>query len=213
MASRCEAMRSPRERNHQPAMMDSTTLPRELRSQVELELQSGERIMWMEQPVPGIFASRANGLVLFGIPWTAFAIFWTVTATRTFTGGEFGNMGWLFALFGVPFILIGMRMLTGPCWERRRAARTAYVITDRRAMILEAGWRGGMNVRSFDPPALRVDLQRKQNPNGTGDVIFKQELRRTNKGRARTINIGFLAVRDVKGVEEMVRALAQRTTT
>jgi len=204
-------MRSQRERNHQPAVTEPTSLPRNLRSQVELELQSGERIVWMDRPVPGIFASRANGLMLFGIPWTAFAIFWTVTATRTFTGGEFGNMGWLFALFGMPFILIGMRMLTGPYWERRRAARTAYVITDRRAMILEAGWRGGMKVRSFDSEALRVDLQRQQNPNGTGDVIFKQELRRTNQGRTRTTKIGFLAVRDVKGVEEKIRALAQKS--
>jgi hypothetical protein len=179
------------------------TLPRELRTQVELELQSGERIVWMDQPIPGRMARGSMGLVIFGIPWTAFAIFWVTMAAQGISKSNAGPMGWLFPLFGVPFILIGIGMLSSPYWARRRAERMAYVITDRRAIIFQG-------VRSFEPSALKGELQRKQHADGSGDLIFAQEFRRGSKGRTYTHNIGFLAVRDVKGIEEMVRTLAQK---
>lgn len=191
-------------------MSDFSRLPPELRSQVELELQSGERIVWMDQPIPGRLARGSIAIVLFGIPWTAFAIFWVGMAAKGVSSMQGGAIGWLFPLFGVPFILIGLGMLSSPYWIRRSARRSAYVITDRRAIIFQAGWRGSVNVRSFEPSALTGELQRKQYGDGSGDLIFTQEFRRGSKGREYTTNIGFMAVRDVKGVEEMVRALAQK---
>lgn len=191
-------------------MSEFSNLPRELRSQVELELQSGERIVWMDQPIPGRMARGSFGLVIFGIPWTAFAIFWTIMAAKGTSSMNGGAITWLFPLFGLPFVFIGIGMLSSPYWARRRAERMAYVLTDRRAIIFQSGWRGSVNVRSFEPSALKADLQRKQHADGSGDLIFTQELRRGSKGRTYTTNIGFLAVRDVKGVEEKVRTLAQK---
>jgi hypothetical protein len=192
-------------------MNEFSSLPREVRSQVEMELQSGERIAWMDQPIPGRMARGSLGLVIFGIPWTAFAVFWMVMAAKGVSNTKGGAITWLFPLFGLPFVLIGIGMLSSPYWARRRAERMAYVITDRRAIIFQGGWRGSVNVRSFEPSALKGDLQRKQHADGSGDLIFAQELRRGSKGRQYTTNIGFLAVRDVKAVEEMVRTLAQKT--
>jgi hypothetical protein len=191
-------------------MNEFSSLPRELRSQVEMELQSGERIVWMDQPIPGHMARGTLGLIIFGIPWTAFAVFWTVMAAKGTSSMKGGAITWLFPLFGVPFIFIGIGMLSSPYWARRRAERMAYVITDRRAIIFQGGWRGSINVRSFEPSTLKGDLQRKQHADGSGDLIFTQELRRGSKGRQYTTNIGFLAVREVKAVEEMVRTLAQK---
>jgi hypothetical protein len=191
-------------------MNEFSSLPREVRSQVEMELQSGERIAWMDQPIPGRMARGSLGLVIFGIPWTAFAVFWMVMAAKGVSNTKGGAITWLFPLFGLPFVLIGIGMLSSPYWARRRAERMAYVITDRRAIIFQGGWRGSVNVRSFEPSALKGDLQRKQHADGSGDLIFAQEFRRGSKGRTYTMNIGFLAVRDVKGVEEMVRTLAQK---
>lgn len=194
-------------------MIDSTTLPRELRSQVEMELQSGERVVWMDQPIPARYARSSIGLVIFGIPWTAFSIFWVAMAAKgvsSMKGGMGGMIAWLFPLFGVPFVLIGLGMLSSPWWARRRAARTAYVITDRRAILFEGGWRGGLNVRSFEPASLRGELQRKQHADGSGDLIFQENVRRDSDGDRRVTRVGFMAVRDVKGVEEKIRALAQK---
>lgn len=189
-------------------MIDSTTLPRDLRSQVELELQPGERVVWAGQPIPGRLARGSLGIVLFGIPWTAFSIFWVTMAAKGISKSNAGPIGWLFPLFGVPFILIGIGMLSSPYWARRNATRTAYVITDRRAIIFQARLRGGVSVRSFEPSVLK-DLNRTQLTDGSGDLTFAQELQRGAKGRYYYSNIGFQAVRDVKAVEEMVRALAQ----
>ncbi len=194
-------------------MTEPTSLPRNLRSQVELELQSGECIVWLDQPIPGRLARSSLGILIFGIPWTAFAIFWVTMAAKGVSKSNGGAIVWLFPLFGVPFILIGLGMLSSPYWVRRGARRTAYVITDRRAILFQGGWRGSMTVRSFEPSALQGDLHRKQHSDGSGDLIFTQEFQRGSKGREYTTNIGFMAVRDVKGVEEKIRALAQSKIT
>jgi len=178
---------------------------------VERELQPAERIIWMEQPMPGRYARSMWPIVLFGVPWTAFAVFWTVGAgigtMRSNAPGIFS----VFPLFGLPFVLIGIGMLSSPWWARRSARRSVYVITDRRAIIFRSGWRGAMNVRSFEPAHL-TDLQRKQYQDGSGDLILARDYRRDSDGDRMTTNVGFIAVRDAKAVEEMVRALSRRPT-
>ena len=185
---------------------DITRLQQPLRFLVEAELQSGERITWLEQPIPGRVTRGSIPIVLFGIPWTAFALFWTFGAAKA-THGE--GIFSVFPLFGVPFILIGLGLLSSPFWLRRIAANTVYILSDRRAIIFRGKWFGGVNVRSFAPEAL-IDLRRNQNADGSGDLIFCQETYRDSDGDRRINNIGFMSIRDVKSVEEMVRAMAQR---
>lgn len=60
--------------------VDPFSLPDGLRPVVEAEIELGERIAWLEQPIPRAMARTAWPIVLFAIPWTAFAIFWTVSA-------------------------------------------------------------------------------------------------------------------------------------
>jgi hypothetical protein len=189
---------------------DTSRLPQQLRSLIESELQSNERITWLEQPIPGRLARSTLPIVLFGIPWTAFAIFWTASAAwGTSKAGDAGFFR-AFPLFGLPFILIGLGMLSSPFWVRRSAKRSAYVLTDRRAILFRAGWRGTVSVRSFEPQRL-TDLRRKQRTDGSGDLVFAQDIRRDSDGDRHSTDVGFLAVRDVKSVEEMVRALVQRS--
>lgn len=172
-----------------------------------MELRSGERIVWMDQPIPGRMARSSIGLVIFGIPWTAFAVFWIVMAMKGVSKSKEAGPVWLFPLFGLPFVLIGMVLLSSPYWMRRKAQRVAYVLTDRRAIIFEGGWRRSFSVRSFEPSALD-ELHRKQFNDGSGDLVFARDIRRGSKGRQYNVDVGFLGVRDVKSVEEMVRALA-----
>jgi hypothetical protein len=192
------------------SFIDTAKLPYELRALVESEMQPGERIDWLDQPIPARLARSTWPILLFGIPWTAFALFWTAGAAwGTSKAGSGPWMFHLFPLFGLPFILIGLGMLSSPYWVHRQARRTAYVLTDRRAVVFSAGWRGSTTVRSFDPTRLG-DLQRKQHADGSGDLIFAQDMRRDSDGDRHTTNVGFLAIRNVKHAEEMVRALLQR---
>jgi hypothetical protein len=182
-------------------------IPFELQRMIDSELASGERVLWSAQPIPGRFARKALPAVLFGIPWTAFALFWTAGAAWGTSRTEGAGLFRAFPLFGLPFILIGVGMLSSPYWMRRKARRCAYVLTNRRAIVLSGGWRGSVTVRSFGPERL-TDLQRKQNPDGSGDLVFAQDIRRDSEGSRLATDVGFLAIRDVKSVEEQVRALS-----
>lgn len=92
-------------------------LSNRLRDFVEAEINTGEVITWIGSPVPRLFARRAWPLVLFGIPWTAFAVFWMFGAAG-FKMPVFQKPGDAFPLFGIPFILIGCGMLSSPLWWR-----------------------------------------------------------------------------------------------
>lgn len=146
-------------------------------------------------------------IVLFGIPWTAFAIFWIAGASG-FKLPDFSHGFGFFPLFGVPFVLIGLGMLSSPYWARRAARRSIYVLTDRRAIIIRGSWRGSVTVRSFERERL-TDLQRKQHADGAGDLIFTQDIRSVSDGGRQMTPVGFLAVHDVKNVEDAVRALVK----
>ncbi len=184
--------------------MHNNDLPGDVAALLEAELQPGERITWVGQPIPGRFARGSIGIVLFGIPWTAFAIFWIAGASG-FHLPDFSNGSELFPLFGVPFVLIGFGMLSSPYWMRRKAGRTAYVITDKRALILDGGsWRS-TTIRSFEPHRLG-DIRRVQNPDGSGDIIFERPW--ASDGSKQTTDHGFLAIQDVKNVESLIRKLA-----
>ncbi len=104
------------------------------------QLLPGERLLWSAQPQP-----RKQGLVfliwLFAIPWTAFALFWTWMASVPLRSGQqFGGyIEYLFPLFGLPFILIGLGMLAAPFRLLLRMRQVVYALTDQRVIRLYAG--------------------------------------------------------------------------
>jgi len=185
---------------------------RTLQHELERELAPGERVVWSGQPIPSRYSRGSWGLVLFGIPWTAFAVFWTVMAfigTRSMRGDDAMSTGfrWFFPLWGLPFVLVGVGMLSAPWWGRRRAARVLYAITDRRALVLEPGGRGARTVKSFEPAALQ-SLERIEHPDGSGDLVFSRQNWRDSDGDRRSTQAGFTGVPRVREVEELIRKLA-----
>lgn len=182
-------------------------IPRHLQDKIDRELAPGERIEWVDTPVPRFFTPTSTAAFLFGIPWTAFALFWTGGAAWGTLKND--GLGWfrLFPLFGLPFILIGLGMLSAPFWARRKALNTVYVITDRRAISFE-GTRT-VTVRSYMPDQLR-EIYRKEKNDGTGDVIIGRRAWRDSDGDRRYEELGFLRIRDPKTVEDMLRKLAEK---
>jgi hypothetical protein len=116
-----------------------------------------------------------------------------------------------FRLLGIPFVLVGLSMLLSPFWMLAKARRTAYVITNRRAILLEGRVLGGLSTRSFDRERLR-DVQRVQFGDGSGNLVFERQLRTSHNGGAHFTDIGFLAVPDVKDVEDRIRELFRKTS-
>jgi hypothetical protein len=183
----------------------ANSLPQDVSRLVDAELRNGERIAWTGQPIPSRFARRSIGIVLFGIPWTAFALFWIAGASG-FKMPDFSHGSGIFPLFGLPFVLIGFGMLSSPYWMLRKARRTAYVITDQRAIVLAGGAFGSTTIRSFDPDRLN-DIRRVQKPDGTGDLIFERTWASDGDAGRQSTDHGFLAIAGVRDVEGFITRL------
>jgi hypothetical protein len=191
-------------------MKAESQIPRELREKADRELESGEQVEWLEMPVPRYFTPAATAGFLFGIPWTAFAIFWTVVAAwGTSKAGDAGFF-WAFPLFGLPFIAIGFGMLSGPIWAYRKALKTVYVITNRRAITFDGGRT--RTIRSYPPEELR-NVYRKERKDGTGDIIISRRAWRDSDGDRQSEELGFLRVREPKAVEAMLKLLAEQAAS
>ena len=190
-------------------MQPENQIPHDLREKVDRELDSGEHVTWLQMPVPRYFTPGSTAACLFGIPWTGFAIFWTTGAAWGSSKVENAGFFRAFPLFGVPFILIGFGMLLSPVWAYRKALRTVYVVTNRRAITFD-GLRT-TTVRSYPPERLK-DVYRKERKDGTGDVIIARRAWRDSEGTSQSEELGFLRIRDPKTVEAMLRKLAQNAS-
>lgn len=98
--------------------MDTTAfIPRALKDRVDRELEPGERVVWVDRSVPRFFTVPATGAFLFSLPWLAFACWWVgVTWFATTREGGIGDGFQFFPLFGLPFIIIGLLMMSAPLW-------------------------------------------------------------------------------------------------
>ena len=186
--------------------MTDLLIPRPLRDMVDRELESNERINWMGMPKRVFFTRITTFTVLFGLPWTAFAVFWTVGAASIGKDVPF-LFGLLFPLFGLPFIMIGLLMMLSPIGAYRRSAKTVYVITDRRAITFDSGWT--TTVRSYSPEKLK-NIFRKEKRDGSGDIIFTRRAYRDSDGDRQSEELGFIRIANVKDVEHRLKDLAKQ---
>ena len=191
-----------------------------LRQRIGSEIGPEERLLWIGSPDPGKRALTGIPVMIFGIPFTLFALFWTAMAggfTFLFSGigRQAGGVSpvitapfLVFPLFGLIFVVVGFGMLLSPLWAYLRAQRTVYAITDRRAITLEENaLGGGRSVRSFGPNEIRL-MERRENANGIGDLVFSRE-RDTSYQNGRTRSQirenGFFAISGGRDVERILR--------
>lgn len=179
-----------------------------LRHQVDKELEVGESIRWIEQPIPRFFTATSIGSFLFGIPFTSFAIFWMYGASgfKVPDLREGIQPQHLFALFGIPFVLTGLGMLSSPIWVWLASQQTVYLITNKRAISIEGGF--STTIKSYSPEQLK-DIYRKERGNGTGDVVMGVRRWKDSNGREKTQEIGFMGIRNPQEVEKILKQLGQ----
>lgn len=172
---------------------------------LDRELARGEHIVWQSCPAPVSRALASASTFLFGIPFFAFAVFWTWGATGGSGGGHTGDgtaFSKFFLLWGSMFILAGAAMLLSPLLAWWCALRTLYAITDQRAIVVEAPlWRA--TIRSFAGERL-AEVVRREKPSGEGDLIFVREVTGVRKGHASYTEIGFFAIDQVRAVQHLL---------
>jgi hypothetical protein len=108
-------------------------------------LLPGEKVLWAGAPRGGLaLTARDVFLVPFSLLWGGFAIFWE-------WGALSGKAPFPFALFGVPFVLIGLFLIVGrffaDAWLR---SRTSYALTDRRVLIMRSGGWSAFKALNLD---------------------------------------------------------------
>lgn len=191
-------------------MLNKLKIPTQLRQKIDQELTSQESIRWIGQPQPKVSSLIGSSLILFlfAIPWTAFSIFWMYGALgfKIPDLREGFQPQYLFALFGVPFVLVGLGMLASPFWIWRAAFEKVYIITNKRAIAFEGGRI--TTIRSYTPEQL-ANVYRRENNDGTGDVVITVRSWRDSDGDERKEDLGFISIPNPKEVETLLKELAQ----
>jgi hypothetical protein len=174
-------------------------------SRLHNELDAGETLLWSGAPSPSSAATRGIGQSVAGVFVTGFALFWmsgAYWATSQAPRG-FGPPGaGLFPLFGLIFVFVGLGLIFSTFFNAQKATRTLYVVTDRRLLIIE-----GQSVQSFLPSDLE---SLKRSGDERGDVVFASEMRRGNKGRHYSVDIGFFGIENPRVVEGLIRQHLKR---
>jgi hypothetical protein len=175
--------------------------------EINRQLDPGEGLLWSGSPEPMRMALSAMPATALGIPFTGFAAFWIYMA-YTMTSKSPAPGPWsLFPLFGLPFLFIGLGMLTSPLWAFLAAGRVLYAVTNRRALIV--GQFFSTKVQSF-PHADIHELESVERAGGSGDLYFGSRAVVTRSGGVRIQRIGFIGIPDVRGVEQLIRSRLQQ---
>lgn len=135
-------------------------------AEVERELREGERLLWSGQPKQGIRLRLADCLVIpFSLFWCGFAIFWETEAIVI--GGP-----WFFAVWGIPFVAVGLYLVFGRFVVDARIRRTSYYgVTDSRVIIVS-----GLFTRKVKSLNLGFvgGLSLSEKSDGSGSITFVQ---------------------------------------
>ena len=99
-------------------------------------LQPGEKVLWTGQPdARRLVSSKDAYLIPFSLMWGGFAIVWEGGVLLTTAGANGAPI--FFALWGIPFVVVGQYFIWGRFfvkrWDRRR---TLYAVTDQRVLVL-----------------------------------------------------------------------------
>ena len=122
-----------------------------------------ERLLWAGEPRQGILLRTTDAVAIpFSVLWTGFMVFWIEGASR--------STDRFFAIWGIPFLLIGLYMLVGrffvDSWQR---ARTRYGVTSQRILIVSG--HGRRSVKSLNLRTLS-DVSLCERSDGRGTITF-----------------------------------------
>ncbi len=139
-------------------------------------LSTDETLLWSGQPRQGIFLRGSDALLIpFSLIWGGFALVWEGTVLFQFFFGSKsasppGLMAFIFPLFGLPFVFVGLYLIFGrffvDSWMRRR---TWYGVTNQRVLIKSGLFSSNLkslNLRS------QSDISLTEKNDGTGTITF-----------------------------------------
>lgn len=135
---------------------------KDLNTELRQHLDNNENLLWVGQPQTGlVFRSADIFLIPFSILWCGFAIFWFISAISS--GAPF-----LFSLFGLPFVAIGLFFVFGRfVVDAKQRENTMYGITEDRIII-----KSGIFNKSVKTLNIRTisDIEYTEKNDGSGTI-------------------------------------------
>lgn len=94
-------------------------------TELQQYLDTNEKLLWTGRPKTGIVFRTADiFLIPFSLLWCGFAIFWVTMASQASI---------FFAMFGIPFVVIGLMLVFGRfIIDAKLRAHTYYGLTNNR---------------------------------------------------------------------------------
>ena len=172
---------------------------------VQANLHPDEQVRWVGQPMAfrSIDWGNCIGAWLFsGVLGSlgGFVFYHLVTGEP-----EIGGFVLLFAYgLSLLFVLLFVATLLTPFVRLWLLRHTFYVITNQRALIAGAG-------KESWPLSRRMVASNFQRKDGSGNLVFASRWEDGPKGMGRTVEHGFMNLRDVRMVEEILeKTIAER---
>ena len=196
----------PRVAKVDPVRHDPSPTPMivDLQQAVASYLALDENVIWSGRPRQGLMLRSAELFFIpFSLLWCGFAIFWEASVI-TEGGPTF------FAVFGVPFVLIGLYMVFGRFFvDARNRARTVYAVTNQRVIVV------AVSSKSTCRSALLgqvTDITLSEKAAGRGTITFGPEHHAfawpgsaSWPGSTDGTPLRFEAIEDARSVYELVR--------
>jgi len=194
----------------------AASLPRTGADAIRNAIASGEKVLWTGTPAASPVLAKWSALMLLGGAFAAAGIA-VAFAPELFaqSGVLLSNYPVAVRVFGIGFAIAAFGFGLLPVREYMRLRRAVYAVSDRNVYILEASPSSAV-VRKFTVDEVR-DRYRRQQPDGSGDLVLQRRLRlekakRGTKGPGPEVQIaeeeiGFMGVQDVCGAERCIRAL------
>lgn len=132
--------------------------------EITKELSPGEKLLWSGRPAQGVkFRGNDFFLVPFSLLWCGFAIFWEFSVYQS-------NAPFMFKLWGVPFVTVGMYIVLGRFFaDAAQRAKTFYAVTNERIIIVTNFF--GNKTKTLNLRTLS-DVSLSEKPGGEGTVTF-----------------------------------------
>jgi hypothetical protein len=129
-------------------------------SEFREHLNRGENLLWTGKPKSGIvFRTTDVFMIPFSLFWCGFAIFWMIMASQASV---------IFALFGVPFVVVGLNFVFGRfIIDAKQREHTVYGLTEHRILI-----KSGVFSKSVQSLNLKTlsDIELIEKGDGTGTI-------------------------------------------
>lgn len=208
--------------------MEIGELPRDIQELLLGEVRNEEKLIWAEQPDPNRFMLSGIPSVLLGILLTPSALFlvhgaYPILYSASGLGQSkstvpiflfFGLFVGLFGILGgILMFLLGLFFLATPYMKKLCALKTAYVLTNKRAIcfnkigLIRPNKRfNGYEILSYYPEKL-INMKKVVRENGSGDLIFV-EIPIRSPGPDPFLSfrkVGFLSIKNVNNVEDLIR--------